>query len=109
MTFSRPVDRAYDPLVPDAPFSIEEWPGVAVVLPLGRNSIFEQDTKIVQGPDHERNLRLLLVAGKGLTNTPVTNDHVTTLEGQCRVLGVVPLNPNGKTPILYHLKVTLVS
>jgi hypothetical protein len=108
MTLYRIVTANYDPLYPAGsdPIVGGNSPAFGVVLPMNtNNSVF--DSVETKDPLVRKLLRFVILAGKGLTFEPRTQDILLTAEGAYRIVGLTPLNPDGRQAIIYSVGASL--
>lgn len=114
VTVTRVAASTYDPSnpnpePPDNPPEATTCASYAVVLPISADALFQFDVLEKHNPERDQDMRLVLLAGKGMPFTVRVRDFITTTEGLCRIIGLTMINPDGGAVILYRLKVILES
>lgn len=106
VSFSRATETAYEPASDDAiGVTPVEFNAVAVVLPASQGAAEMFDPRFPGPVLAASNMRVLLVAADGLSETPGAGDRVIGLEGEdWTVVGSLPLAPDG-TPIIHTVTV----
>lgn len=104
--FNRAVEAAYDPGTDTViGMGTTTFYSLAVALPASQSTAAAFDVRFPGPVLTATNLRVLLVAAAGLTETPSAGDRVIGLEGDdWTVVGTTPLAPDG-TPIVHTLTV----